>query len=263
MPENEPRIRLVTRADDAGSNRTANEAIRECLDAGFLKNVSVMAVGKAVEHAAELLAGREDACFGLHTALNAEWDQVRWGPVLPPQEVPSLVDDAGMLLPTTRALKERGPSEGEVMAEVQAQLDRLRSLGFDIRYADMHMGWGWVLGDGFGRRFDAWCEREGLLYYRPRHRNLPAAATGTDVGDRIDQFIARLRQAPAGQYAVVGHPANDNEEMRALGHEGYAGDVVAKERVWERKLFTDPRVLDLWHSGEVRPIRYDEAEPIP
>jgi Uncharacterized protein conserved in bacteria len=249
-------IRLITRADDAGSNHTANAAIRECLEIGFLKNVSVMAVGFAVEEAAEMLAGFPGVCFGLHTCVNAEWDAVRWGPVLPPDLVPTLVDDQGHFFKTTKALHENAPSEEQVFAELEAQLARLRGLGFDLKYADMHMGWGWVI-PGFDARFDAWCTRHGLFHNRHRHRGLPEVAG--ESGDPVARFVARLTAAEPGQYAVVGHPAYDNEEMRALGHAGYPGEVVASGREWERRLFADPRVLDLWRSGRVEPLRYDEA----
>ena len=65
-------IRLITRADDAGTNPTSNAAILDAYQNGLVKNVSVLAVGPAVEDAASLLAHEKGLCFGLHTALNAE-----------------------------------------------------------------------------------------------------------------------------------------------------------------------------------------------
>ncbi len=45
-------IRFITRADDLGSSYSANQAIEQVIDAGFIKNVSIMACGPAVEDAA-------------------------------------------------------------------------------------------------------------------------------------------------------------------------------------------------------------------
>jgi predicted glycoside hydrolase/deacetylase ChbG (UPF0249 family) len=135
----QPRIRLITRGDDSGSNHTANTAILDAFRNGMLRNTSVMVSAPAVEEAARLLAGEVGLCCGLHATINAEWDRVRWGPVLPPEQVPSLVDEHGHFFQTTRATHDNGPVLAEIMAELQAQLDRARELGFDIRYADMHM----------------------------------------------------------------------------------------------------------------------------
>ena len=79
-------------------------------------------------------------------------------------------------------------------------------------------------------------------------------------GDPVEQLIAQLDAAPPGQYLIVGHPAYDNEEMRALGHEGYPGDVVAAEREWQRRIFVDPRIVAYCRENGVKPMRYDEAE---
>lgn len=63
---------ILSRADDCGSSHAANQAILEALDAGFVKNVSVMACGEYLEEAAEMLSGRKEICFGLHGCINSE-----------------------------------------------------------------------------------------------------------------------------------------------------------------------------------------------
>jgi chitin disaccharide deacetylase len=252
----EARIRLITRADDAGTNSSANVAIREAFEKGILRNVSVMACCPAIEEAATLLAGETPLCCGLHATLNAEWDSVRWGPVLPPERVPSLVDAEGYFLQTTRALHERQPNEAEIFAELEAQLAKLRALGFDVRYADMHMGWGWVL-PGLMERFSDWCAALGIFHNEVCHRWLPDAAR---EDDRVERLIAQLSVAEPGQYVIVGHPAYDNDAMRSLGHDGYPGAQVAAEREWERRMFMDTRIVTYCRENGVVPIRYDEAE---
>jgi hypothetical protein len=254
-----PRIHLITRGDDAGSNHTANAAILDAYQNGILKNTSVMIPCVAVQEAAEMLAGQSGLCCGLHSTITAEWDNVRWGPVLPPDQVPSLADEQGHFFQTTRALHKRGARIDEIMAELQAQLDRARALGFDMRYADKHMGFGWV-ADGLDEVFDAWCEREGLVNSRFFHSLTRVSAEGSPAnGDPVEQLIARLEAAEPGPYVVVGHPAYDNDEMRALGHEGYPGDVIGPERDWQRRMFTDPRIAQYCRDHGVQPTRYDEV----
>jgi hypothetical protein len=249
------RIHLITRGDDLGTNHSANAAIRAAFERGMLRNTSLMACCPAVEEAAEMLAGETGLCIGLHSTMNAEWDDVRWGPVLPPDRVPSLVDADGHFFQTVPALAEHGPDLEEVLAELQAQLDRARALGFDVRYVDQHMAWGRAV-EGLDEPYARWCEREGLRPHHLYHRALPRVP---GEGDPVEQLIAALAAAEPGQYAIVGHPAYDNEEMRALGHPGYPGQQVAREREWQRRIFTDPRILRYCRENGVTSIRYDEA----
>jgi hypothetical protein len=254
-----PSIRLITRGDDAGSNHTANVAILDAHRNGILVNTSLMVPCAAIQEAAELLAGERGLCCGLHCTITAEWDDVRWGPVLPPEQVPLLVDERGHFPQTTRALHERGARASaefvsQAMAELEAQLDRARALGVDVRYADQHMGFGWV-ADGLQDAFDAWCAREGLVNSR-QFQSLPRAQVD---GDPVEQMIARLQAAGPGTYVVVGHPAYDNAEMRALGHAGYPGDVIGPERDGQRRMFMNPRVIGYCRAHGVLPTRYDEA----
>ena len=250
------RIHLITRGDDCGSNHTANVAIMAAFTNGILRNTSIMVPCPAIEEAARMFAGEKGLCCGLHAAVNAEWDNVRWGPVLPPEKVPSLVDENGNLYQTTRALHDHGPVLDEIMAELHAQLDRARELGFDIRYADTHMGFGWV-AQGFEQVFDGWCAGEGILNSRHYGRRLSPV---DGEGDRVERLIAQLSAAEPGQYLVVGHPAYDNAEMRALGHAGNPGDRLARRREWQRRMFTDLRTVAYCRENGVAPIRYDEAE---
>lgn len=251
-----PKIRLITRADDAGSNGSANRGILEALGAGFLKNISIMIPGPAIEEAATLLAGHTEVCFGLHTCLNAEWEKVRWGAVAPASQVSSLLDSSGYFFNTTRALHENQPCREEIFHELDAQLARAKALGFTLSYADTHMGWEWGAA-GLQEEFAVWCERNGLLNYAPRSRSLRGFE---QADDPIPPLIDCLERTEPGQYLLVGHPAYDNVEMRALGHRGYPGERVAWERERERQMFMDARLIAYCQKQNIHPIRYDEAD---
>jgi predicted glycoside hydrolase/deacetylase ChbG (UPF0249 family) len=110
----QPRIHLITRGDDCGSNHSANVAIREAFKSGILRNTSIMVPCAAIEEAAEMLAGEAGLCCGLHCTITAEWDNVRWGPVLLPGEVPSLVDANGHFFRPTRKQPSFGRDHGRI-----------------------------------------------------------------------------------------------------------------------------------------------------
>ncbi|MDR1028237.1 MAG: ChbG/HpnK family deacetylase [Clostridiales Family XIII bacterium] len=156
------RITFVARCDDLGSGADANQAIDAVTRAGFIKNVSVMAPGRFVEGAAELLAGRKEICFGMHATLNAEWDRVKWAPVLPLDETSGLVDENGYFLADPALFERTKPAPETILREVDAQLEKLRAAGFDIRYIDSHM-FPEMFVEGMDEAMAEFAKRKGLI----------------------------------------------------------------------------------------------------
>lgn len=243
-------IRFVSRADDLGSSHSANLAIEKAVNAGFIKNVSVMACGPAVEEAAALLAHRKDICFGMHTTLNAEWDRVKWGPVLEPQKCHDLVDSNGYFLAHPSMFIQTKPAVEVIMQEVSAQLARLHKLGFPIRYIDSHM-FPEVYVEGLDEAMAEFARQNGLFdhmyYYQLPH-------WGVNLCDAKD-----IDQLSDGQYFGVSHPSLDTQEMRMTGNASVRGEDVAASRARETVLLSDTGILQRFQEAGVRGIRYDEA----
>ncbi len=248
------RVRLIARADDAGSCRTANMAIMECVEAGLALNVGVMACAPFFDEAAEMLAGRKDVCVGLHATINAEWDEVKWGPVLSPERVPTLVDAGGHFHRTPNVTHEHGGKADEVIAEIEAQFASARAAGLRIAYLDEHMGFGWL--PGVRERLDALMRREGLLEGGRGFQGLPPSPWRYE--DRADDLIARLEVAGPGTYLIVAHPGHDTEEMRRLGHAGLAPGQVAREREGDTQMLTSHKVLEYCGHHGVAPTRFTD-----
>ncbi|WP_337101103.1 ChbG/HpnK family deacetylase [Paenibacillus sp. YIM B09110] len=266
MATNDDGVRLLLRGDDFGGSMAANEAIREACDFGLLQNVSVMAAGPHVEEAAKLLAHRDDICFGMHITMNAEWDLVKWKPVLVAGQVPTLVDASGYFWSHPSLMEENGVLLEQVKAETIAQYDRLRQLGFRIAYVDEHMFFGyWV--EGFHEWLAEWCDAQGLVNFHSCFQPLPEGepdnqgveSSGGMNGELLRAHIAAVKSAPAGLYTVILHPATDGEELRSFGNEQYSGERIASERDAERKLLTDLRLRHSYNKLGVQLIRYDQV----
>ena len=261
---NAARIRLITRGDDLGCARSLNRAMKECYEKGILKNCSVLAATPYIEEAARMLAKAKGLCFGLHCDLTSEWDNVRWKPVASPEKVPSLIGKDGALHQTNEAVWANAKAD-EALIELQAQLDRARRLGFDIKYADLHMGTVQRV-PGLAEKFGPWCRSQGIIDTRGVGKPIPNLPSPWNVpgrkreGDYVEQLITALNSAPDGEYLVVSHPGYDDAETRNLGHDGYPGASVAHNLNWERLAYTDSRVVRFIKENSVQPIRYDETE---
>lgn len=243
-------ITILSRADDLGSSHSANRAIDMVTKAGFIKNVSVMACGPAVEEAAQLLSHRKDICFGMHTTLNAEWDRVKWGPVHPLSPQSGLLDENGCFLPDPSLFTQTKPSVDIIMQEVDAQLERLHKLGFPIRYIDSHM-FPEMHVEGLDQAMEEFAKQKGLIdhmyFYNLPPRNI-------DFSDP-----AALSRVPPGQYFMVTHPSLDTEEMRMSGNASVSGEQVASSRARETEIFSGKAFCDAAKNAGIEGIRYDDA----
>jgi len=243
---------LITRADDAGSCRSANEAILDCVEAGTTKNVSFMAVGPEIVHAAELLRGQGDIACGLHVCLNAEWETVKWGPLSNAQ---SLCDENGMFRAFPHQTKSFSFQGEEIFREVEAQFLRLRELGLPISYVDEHMGVSWIAPEL--RAFIAdLCAREGLFDAFP----VPSLPDISGDGADLQTLEARLEKAESERAVWVTHPGKIAPDMNAFFLEGGEAGAVARERDAERRLLCDGRLRALFEEREVKVCRYDGAD---
>ena len=244
-----PRIRLVTRGDDAGSCESANVAIRQAARHGVLRNVSIMAPGPALDAAVPLLKSLPDTvCLGLHVTLNAEWETVKWPPILPRERVPSLVDENGYFWPTPTESHSHGARVDEMLAEIEAQLARVRRAGLTVAYIDEHMGISWPWPELRAGIADL-AAREGL-------QDVHAVPSLLSVGggSALEALLAALDQAPPGAYVFVTHPGWDADDMRRFDGVGQ----VAQWRDADRRLLTDPALPAALAARNVQVIRYTD-----
>ena len=253
---------LILRADDIGSATGANDAILAACDAGVIKNVSILVPGPAFADAAEKLRGRDELCLGLHVVLNAEWVEpaVRWGPVLPASQVPSLMEaETGFFTPTPIHLHQRGFSVAEAIAEAEAQLAKARAAGLTITYLDEHMGVGWL--PGLRSELAALAKRENLIdaiALNPAY--LPFnAPPDSDAAALASALLDAAASVEPGIYLVVTHPARlSSETERFYPPDGKPGQVAA-EREREFQALTLPAFAEGLKERNVCCIRYDEV----
>jgi hopanoid biosynthesis associated protein HpnK len=128
--------RLIVTGDDFGLSSGVNEAIEEAHRRGILNTASLMvgaeAAADAVARARRLPALR----VGLHVVV------VEGRPVLPPEQVPDLVDERGELpahlVRASLGLFCRRRVRRQMAAEIRAQFAAFRATGLALDHVNAH-----------------------------------------------------------------------------------------------------------------------------
>lgn len=130
---------LILHVDDAGMSFDSNEGAINAITKGVANSVSVMMPCPWVPAFVRFLRANPTVDAGLHLTLTSEWDNYRWGPLMGKPAVPGLVDQEGALWPSVASVVQHAKPE-EVYAEIKAQLERARAMGFEPTHLDSHMG---------------------------------------------------------------------------------------------------------------------------
>lgn len=259
---------LITRADDFGSAKSANEAILEALGTGyFIRNVSCMAVGPSMEaDAAALAAYGNYIDIGLHFTLNAEWDTVKWLTCAPKNKIISLLDSEGHFYQTRQGLVNAKPNMDEIMLELNAQLDRLSALGLPVTYVDTHMAPDETIA-GLSDCLREWAEEKGLLYVKGYY-SFPSAGmpefAPTEQGYQKNVVKWLDSFEDNSQYLYFMHPAKMSPETQAFSNVDFPAGVVAHERELEYRSAISAIWQERVEERKFILLRYREAKvPIP
>jgi hypothetical protein len=129
-------MKVILHADDFGFDRDTLEATIECFEQGALSSCTVMVNCEASEAALDYARLHPQFSYGVHLTYVDELL-----PVMPAREIPSLVDERGVFLPSNTvrraALAMRLPV-AEIVAESQAQIHRMESAGVAVSHLDSH-----------------------------------------------------------------------------------------------------------------------------
>ena len=128
--------RLIVNADDFGRHELINRAVEQGVTEGCLRSATLMPGGRAFASAVAVAKSHEELGVGIHFTLANGF------PVLPPEEIPSLVTGQGVFyddyaLFIKRFLTGKVRLE-EVRAELAAQLRKLEEAGLRLTHADSH-----------------------------------------------------------------------------------------------------------------------------
>lgn len=276
---------LILNADDFGMSQSANEAIEELFEVGYLTSTTLMTPCPWAEDAIARAKANPKMRVGLHTTLTSEWSRYRWGPVSR-QPVPSLLDGGGYFHSNCRDLLS-ACTEEDVRTELHAQLDFMLARGLAPTHIDNHMGSVYGLeGKPLFRQVLELCARGPYAFRLPRkldgigqvppallqmqqtllettdamgigtldsllsnHQRL-AESDGYDALKAI--YLALIKGLGEGVNEIYMHPALDTPELRRMTPTWYT-------RVWEYRLLKDADLMDAIRAADVRLVGWTDA----
>ncbi len=130
---------VILHVDDAGMSYSSNQGAMDALTHGAATSVSVMMPCPWVPGFVHFLKEHPEIDAGLHLTLTSEWKDYRWQPLAGKKNVPGLTDPEGCLWATVSEVVAHATPD-EIETEIDAQLDRARTMGFEPTHLDTHMG---------------------------------------------------------------------------------------------------------------------------
>ena len=289
---------LIINADDFGMCHSHNLATIDLFNKGAITSATVMAPCRAAREAADFAIKHPSLSIGVHLTLTSEWKDYRWSSVA--DNVPSLIDSEGFLYRSSSEFAGNARLE-DTKKELMAQMEYLTAMGLDPSHIDNHMGslYGITNGDfRFLELFMEIAEQYKLPMRFPCRLTENMFSNGTldikipkdVVVSLISKFagMTKNKNILTPDYLVPGdwkgeqdrsyenyreyiyelyrtfdhgitetyiHPALECDEIKSI-------TAFWHRRVWEHRLFSDPKTADHIKSLGIKLISYRELEKI-
>ena len=279
---------LIVNADDYGMCHSANEAVAELFEEGFLKSSTIMMPCPAAKEAVDFSIAHPEHAIGIHLTMTSEWKKYRWKPLTGGK---SLVDKDGYMWHESDEV-EKNADYKELEAEIRAQIDLAHSMGMKPSHIDNHMGslYGHYTGRlSLGKLAIRVCGEYGYAYrvftkhdkricpkgvpyplyaglsFLIRHWSkkynvvIPDYLLFPDWNDKMRESYETYRSEilkiwtdlPDGVTETFVHPSIESDEIKNI-------TALWRDRVWEYRLMKDPYVKKYLEDNGVQLISYRE-----
>ena len=281
-------IYLIVNADDYGMCNSANAAVAELFEGGFLKSATVMMPCPTAKDAVQFSIDHPEYPIGIHLTMTSEWAKYRWKPLT---DGKTLVDNEGFMWHESDDV-EKNASYADLEAEIKAQIDLAHSMGMKPSHVDNHMGslYGHDTGRlGLAKMTLRICGEYGYAYRLYTKHDKRICPNGTpyflysaitvlskawgkkynvvipdyllfpDWNDDMRESYEKYRETilkiwtdiPDGVTETFIHPALESDELK-----GITGRW--QDRVWEYQLMKDPYTHEYLKKNDVYLISYRE-----
>ena len=273
---------IILNADDFGRHALINEAVRRAAADGLLRSASLMAGDSAFAEAVAIAKATPALGVGVHLTL------IDGRPVLPPEEIPSLVDAEGRFRPDhtvfARDYLAGRVRRADIRRELAAQIAKVRAAGIVPDHVDSHQHMHTLPGIIDIVLDLAVSARIGAV--RAPRTPLFAGAFGG-----LGQLVGRLGLSTLAQLAAVkahrrglavtehfagivaGEAVSEAELLKlivhlpqgtteVMMHPGTCNEVLQEDSGWqhdfeeELRAITSPRVMAALREEEIEPVNF-------
>ena len=130
---------VILHTDDIGMCHASVQAFQDLWAFGTITSGATMVPCPWFPIVAIMCRENPTIDMGVHTTLNAEWENYRWGPVSTKETDSGLLDESGYFHQWHQAVYDNAKPDA-VEKEVNAQIERALSAGIDVTHIDSHMG---------------------------------------------------------------------------------------------------------------------------
>jgi predicted glycoside hydrolase/deacetylase ChbG (UPF0249 family) len=130
---------LIIHADDLGLAKSVNKATFDALEKGGVNSASIMANCEFINQVKKYAQENPSIDLGVHLTVTNEWKSYRWKGLMPANESQTLVTDIGEFPVGIKNFVLRADPD-ELKKELQAQINKIKSLGIEPTHIDSHEG---------------------------------------------------------------------------------------------------------------------------
>ena len=254
-------IRLIIRGDDMGMTHGANVAFEKAFNEGVLTCGAIQAPAPWFEEAAELCRKNPGWCVGVHLCIIGEWRGYRWRPVLPWDQVSSIVDEDGFLYRYPEELFANKPKLEEIDAEFRAQIALALKHGVGVQYIDTHY-MGYTSYPGLEEVYKKIARDYNVPISTYMGETRPESIYNTPVEEKTGKAVKMLEELEPGLWLWVCHIGIDSPEQNALIHTKpdhiFPGGGVGKHRAAELDALLSIEVKSMILRKEIKLTNYRE-----
>ncbi len=244
--------KLILRCDDFGTASGTNRAICQLARSDLNINVSVMVCTPGCRSEVEKLRELSPTLsLGVHLAVNAEWEKIKWGPVGKPSRLSGLVDERGYF--HTDATPLLSVDAEVILQEVRAQVSEALKWGVAFSYMDEHMGFGWL--PQIAGRLPEIAKEFGLIY------RLDIPTLGIDSGETalLSRWRSAIQAMDEKPRLFVTHPSFADESTKHFSNANVPDGVIARERQEEMDALSSSSWRNLLLEQEVSLLTYRDV----
>jgi len=208
---------VIFHVDDAGMSYDSNDGAIKALNGDVATSVSVMMPCPWVPAMVKYLREHSGTDAGLHLTHTSEWDGYRWVPLTGCKQSPGLCDQGGAMWNNVSDV-QRHASADHVEAEIWAQLERAREMGFNPTHLDTHMGTLWSSPEYLDRYIKVGIAAHIPILFAAGHGSL---------------LLKQLQEGPLSGLKKLGDKKEDQKEVDASVLKGIQ---QTGERIWNAGL---------------------------